>query len=90
VYDTTANVGWVSVGVDHDTAEFAVETLRRWWTATPARRVLTQQAVAAKANEIGAMPELLSLLEWKGAVVTIDAMGCQKAMARQSVEAGGD
>lgn len=26
-----ANVGWVSVGVDHDTAEFAVETLRRWW-----------------------------------------------------------
>ncbi|MFZ2445452.1 MAG: ISAzo13 family transposase [Syntrophobacteraceae bacterium] len=31
VYDATANVGWVSVGVDHDTAEFAVETLRRWW-----------------------------------------------------------
>ena len=31
VYDTTANVGWVSVGVDYDTAEFAVETLRRWW-----------------------------------------------------------
>ena len=31
VYDQTANVGWVSVGVDHDTAEFAVESLRRWW-----------------------------------------------------------
>jgi len=31
VYDPTANIGWVSVGVDHDTAEFAVETLRRWW-----------------------------------------------------------
>ena len=31
IYDPTANVGWVSVGVDHDTAEFAVETLRRWW-----------------------------------------------------------
>lgn len=31
VYDPVANVGWVSVGVDHDTAEFAVETLRRWW-----------------------------------------------------------
>lgn len=31
VYDPTANRGWVSVGVDHDTAEFAVETLRRWW-----------------------------------------------------------
>ena len=31
VYDLTANAGWVSVGVDHDTAEFAVHTLRRWW-----------------------------------------------------------
>ena len=31
VSDLTANAGWVSVGVDHDTAEFAVETLRRWW-----------------------------------------------------------
>jgi transposase len=31
VYDLTANTGWVSVGMDHDTAEFAVETLRRWW-----------------------------------------------------------
>ena len=31
VYDLTANTGWVSVGVDHDTAEFAVETVRRWW-----------------------------------------------------------
>ena len=31
VYDQTANVGWVSVGIDCDTAEFAVESLRHWW-----------------------------------------------------------
>jgi DDE family transposase len=31
VYDQTANMGWVNVGVDHDTAAFAVESLRRWW-----------------------------------------------------------
>ena len=31
VYDLAANAGWVSVGVDHGTAEFAVESLRRWW-----------------------------------------------------------
>jgi hypothetical protein len=31
VYDMTANQGWVSVGIDHDTAYFAVESLRRWW-----------------------------------------------------------
>ncbi len=31
VYDLTSNRGWVSVGIDHDTARFATETLRRWW-----------------------------------------------------------
>jgi hypothetical protein len=31
IYDLGRNSGWVSVGVDHDTAEFAVETIRRWW-----------------------------------------------------------
>jgi hypothetical protein len=31
VYDVTANVGWVSVGIDHDTAEFAVQSIQRWW-----------------------------------------------------------
>src|SRR4030042_1357461 len=32
VYDLTQNKGWVSVGIDHDTAEFAVETIKKWWT----------------------------------------------------------
>ena len=33
VYDITGNAGWVSVGTDHDTAAFAVESIRRWWKA---------------------------------------------------------
>lgn len=33
VYDLAHNIGWVSVGTDHDTATFAVETIRRWWTS---------------------------------------------------------
>ena len=33
IYDLAQNSGWVSVGVDHDTASFAVETIRRWWYA---------------------------------------------------------
>jgi hypothetical protein len=33
VYDVTRNAGWVSVGIDHDTASFAVRTIRRWWRA---------------------------------------------------------
>jgi hypothetical protein len=32
VYDQTANEGWVNVGITHDTAEFAVESIRRWWS----------------------------------------------------------
>jgi hypothetical protein len=31
VYDVARNEGWVNVGIDHDTAEFAVESIRRWW-----------------------------------------------------------
>jgi len=31
VYDMGKNPGWVSVGIDHDTAEFAVDSLRHWW-----------------------------------------------------------
>jgi len=33
VYDITGNTGWVNVGTDHDTAAFAVESIRRWWKA---------------------------------------------------------
>ena len=44
--------------------------------------VLTQQAVAEKSNEITAIPDLLALLDLTGAVVSSDAMGCQKAIAQ--------
>ena len=38
IYDLAANTGWVSVGADHDTSAFAVETLRRWWTTVGQHR----------------------------------------------------
>jgi transposase len=38
VYDLAADAGWVSVGADHDTSAFAVETLRRWWHTVGAHR----------------------------------------------------
>jgi DDE family transposase len=38
VYDVTHNQGWVSVGIDHDTARFAAETIRRWWKKMGAKR----------------------------------------------------
>jgi hypothetical protein len=49
VYDVGADAGWVSVGVDHDTAAFAVESLRRWWThmGQPRYRAATRLLVTA-------------------------------------------
>jgi hypothetical protein len=38
VYDVTENEGWVSVGMDHDTARFATEAIRRWWNKMGAQR----------------------------------------------------
>jgi predicted transposase YbfD/YdcC len=58
--------------------------------ATEANLTLGQVAVEDKSNEITAIPLLLELLDLKGAWVTLDAMGCQKEIARQVVEGGGD
>ena len=58
--------------------------------ASSQRLVLGQRKVADKSNEITAIPELLDLLTIKGAVVTIDAMGCQKEIARKIVEKEAD
>jgi predicted transposase YbfD/YdcC len=57
---------------------------------TETRLVLGQGSVEVKSNEITAIPNLLDLLDLTGATATIDAMGCQKAIARQIVERGGD
>ena len=42
VYDIAANEGWVSVGIDHDTAAFAVESIRRWWNRLGKKRYAGQ------------------------------------------------
>ena len=58
--------------------------------ASEHRLSLAQVAVANKSNEITAIPQLLRLLELRGALVTIDAIGCQKEIARQIVTGGGN
>lgn len=52
--------------------------------------IFAQLAVDSKENEIVAIPRVLELLDLRGATVTIDAIGCQTAIARQIVEQGGD
>jgi predicted transposase YbfD/YdcC len=58
--------------------------------ATEADLTLGQVAVEDKCNEITAIPRLLELLDLKGALVSIDAMGCQKDIAAEVIERGGD
>lgn len=58
--------------------------------ATQAHLSLGQVAVEGKSNEITAIPQLLALLDLHGALVTIDALGCQKTIAQKIVAGGGD
>jgi len=58
--------------------------------AAEARLILGQVAVADVSQEIAAVPELLRVLDLKGALVTLDAAGCQKAVAAQIRGQGGD
>ena len=52
--------------------------------------ILGQVKTEAKSNEITAIPTLLDMLELEGAIVTIDAMGCQRTIAKKIVDYGAD
>ena len=52
--------------------------------------VLAQAAIDAKSNEITAVPALLNMLKLKGTIVTTDALHCQRGIAQQIVDQGGD
>jgi predicted transposase YbfD/YdcC len=66
----------------------ALHLVSAW--ATQCHLRLGQVAVEEKSNEITALPRLLELLDLQGAWVTIDAMGCQKEIAKKIVAGGGD
>lgn len=73
---------------DHAASKGAIHMVSAW--ANASRLVLGQLQGDDKSNEITAIPELLRMLEWQGAIVTLDAMGCPKEMARAMVEQGAD
>jgi hypothetical protein len=58
--------------------------------ASEAGIVLGQVKTSEKSNEMTAIPELLEWLDVRGAIVTIDAMGCPKAIAKKIIDKGGD
>lgn len=90
-------LGWGHIAIDGKTLRGShcrgkglgpLHLVSAW--ADQARLTLGQVAVDEKSNEITAIPQLLELLELRGALVTIDAMGCQKEIAQRIVTGGGD
>src|SRR2546428_1381 len=74
VYDITANNGWVSVGMDHDTAQFASESLRRWWQQMGSRVYPKAKELLVMADAGGSNGYRIPL--WKVALQELaDAIG---------------
>jgi len=97
VADVAECLGWKQIAIDgktqrrsHDRSagKAALHLISAW--AVESHLILGQEAVDQKSNEITAIPKLLELLDLEGALVTIDAMGCQREIAEQIVQAKGD
>jgi Rhodopirellula transposase DDE domain len=79
VYDVGANTGWVSVGVDHDTAAFAVNTIRAWWNTigsaaypAAARLLITADCGGSNGNRVRLWKtELAALAAETGLAITV-------------------
>ena len=65
VYDVGANQGWVSVGVDHDTAAFAVNTIRRWWRNMGQRSYPHADSLLITADGGGSKGVRVRLWKWE-------------------------
>ena len=65
VYDLVRNAGWVSVGVDHDTAAFAVNTLRRWWRTTGRAAYPGVRSLLVVADSGGSNGSRVRLWKWE-------------------------
>jgi DNA-binding phage protein len=69
VYDMTTNHGWVSVGIDHDTAQFATATLRRWWQAMGSQLYPQAETLLVTADSGGSNSRRSRL--WKVALQSV-------------------
>lgn len=65
IYDLAANAGWVNVGIDHDTAEFAVASLRRWWATRGQSRYPAARTVTITADGGGSNGSRVRLWKWE-------------------------
>ncbi|RMH15866.1 MAG: ISAs1 family transposase [Gammaproteobacteria bacterium] len=74
--------------LDNADGKGPIHIVNAWASAN--ELVLAQYKVDDKSNEITALPELIDMLNLKGSIVTIDAMGCQVAIAQKIIDKGAD
>ena len=72
----------------HEKNKSPIHLVSAW--ALENKMVLGQVKTREKSNEITAIPELLSVLELEGCIITIDAMGCQKNIVKTIIDKGAD
>jgi transposase len=65
VYDLGRNVGWVNVGIDHDTAAFAVESIRRWWNEVGRQQYREAKRLLISADGGGSNGSRVRLWKWE-------------------------
>lgn len=65
VYDLTRNAGWVSVGIDHDTASFAAQSIRRWWQTMGRRTYPKATSLLITADAGGSNGPRNRLWKWE-------------------------
>ena len=65
MYDLGRNAGWVNVGIDHDTAAFAVESIRRWWTEVGQEQYPTAKRLLISADGGGSNGSRVRLWKWE-------------------------
>jgi hypothetical protein len=76
VYDVAANEGWINLGISHDTAAFAVESIRRWWHALAAARYPTATRLLINADCGGSNGNRVRLWKWELQVLA-DELGIE-------------
>ena len=81
VYDLAANAGWVNVGIGHDTAAFAVESIRRWWWGAGRARYPAARRLLITADGGGSNGARVRLWKWELQRLADDGVVLRRAIA---------
>ena len=89
VYDLARNAGWISVGIDHDTASFAVHAIRRWWNRMGRNAYPDTTALLITADAGGSNGSRVRLWKWELQQFAIAPDSRSRSAIFRPVRAGG-